>query len=258
MLYSQPLGEKVSLFVAGVQKGGTTALFSYLREHPELSSPSRKELHYFDNDTLDWESPDYTPYHNAFPDGIRRIRFDVTPSYFYWPNCAKRIHLYNSDAKFIILFRCPAERSYSHWCMEYARGYESELFSRAIRHEFDRLAKFTRNDPRRRIFSYVTRGFYGLQTARLLSFFPPQNVLWILSDDLRSAPERTLARIADFLSIRAFNSVDQRKVHARPTTAFPSLLTRADRQYIREVLSHDTEYFRYLTGLTTDSWYGGS
>jgi hypothetical protein len=38
---------KVNFLIAGTQKGGTTALDSYLREHPEICMADAKEVHFF-------------------------------------------------------------------------------------------------------------------------------------------------------------------------------------------------------------------
>ncbi|MDP8916351.1 MAG: hypothetical protein M3M95_03950 [Pseudomonadota bacterium] len=59
--------EQVSFLVAGVQKGGTTALFSYLDEHPGLNMAPEKEVHFFDDETVDWVRPDYRAFHVRFP-----------------------------------------------------------------------------------------------------------------------------------------------------------------------------------------------
>ena len=57
-----PRPDKVGFVVAGAQKGGTTALDYYLREHPELCLPQRKELHFFDTDRYFVTEPvDYGP-----------------------------------------------------------------------------------------------------------------------------------------------------------------------------------------------------
>ena len=34
--------------ILGAQKAGTTALYAYLRRHPEISGPAWKEVSYFD------------------------------------------------------------------------------------------------------------------------------------------------------------------------------------------------------------------
>ena len=49
---------RVDFLIAGVQKGGTTALHAYLSEHPGLNLAAEKELHFFDDQTVDWAHPD--------------------------------------------------------------------------------------------------------------------------------------------------------------------------------------------------------
>src|SRR6184192_1611716 len=44
--------EKLDFIVAGAQKSGTTALNYYLKRHPRIALPVKKELHFFDNDEL--------------------------------------------------------------------------------------------------------------------------------------------------------------------------------------------------------------
>ena len=54
----------VTFVIAGVQKGGTTALFDYLGDYPDLALSEVKEVHFFDDETQDWAAPDYGAYHN--------------------------------------------------------------------------------------------------------------------------------------------------------------------------------------------------
>src|SRR5262245_11552515 len=76
--------DRVSFIVAGAQKGGTSALDAYLREHPELCLPRRrKELHFFDTDANFAVEPiDYAAYHANFdPHPPQRLLGEVTPGY---------------------------------------------------------------------------------------------------------------------------------------------------------------------------------
>lgn len=74
----------VSAFCCGVQKGGTTSLHAYFREHPALLPPSRKETHSFDDESQDWAAPDYAALDAFFPgDDGSRTRFDITPTYCF-------------------------------------------------------------------------------------------------------------------------------------------------------------------------------
>ena len=112
---------RVDFAIAGVQKAGTTALFDYLSDEPELSLSHVKETHFFDDDERDWARPDYAPYHALFdaPDG--RLRGEATPIYLYWPKVLERICAYNPAMKLIVVLRDPVERAWSHWRMEFAR-----------------------------------------------------------------------------------------------------------------------------------------
>ena len=41
---------KVDFIVGGAQKGGTSALRSYLRDHPDICISDSDEVHFFDNE----------------------------------------------------------------------------------------------------------------------------------------------------------------------------------------------------------------
>ncbi|MEQ9021346.1 MAG: hypothetical protein RLN82_01130, partial [Pseudomonadales bacterium] len=59
--------QKVNFVIGGTQKGGTTALDAYFREHPEICMAEVKETHYFDTEqNFTSETPDYSKYHNYF------------------------------------------------------------------------------------------------------------------------------------------------------------------------------------------------
>ena len=38
----------------------------YLRQSPRVQMARRKEVHFFDNETLDWSAPDYASLHSEF------------------------------------------------------------------------------------------------------------------------------------------------------------------------------------------------
>ena len=149
---------KVGLFLAGVQKGGTTSLFTQLARHPQLAAPGKKETHFFDDETQQWESPDYQHFHNWFAsNGAEQMRFDATPIYSFWAPALDRIHAYNPAARLVLLFRDPVARAVSHWRMERGRGTEQLSFADAVQAEPQRLAAAVWSRAWRE-HSYVTRG----------------------------------------------------------------------------------------------------
>ncbi|ARS25798.1 hypothetical protein KC8_00620 [Sphingomonas sp. KC8] len=241
--------------MCGTQKGGTTSLHAHFVEHPELSAPQKKELHFFDNESVDWIRPDYAPLHASFSTAPGHgLRYDITPIYMFWPASLERIASYNPNARLIFLFRDPLERAWSHWSMEWARKAETLPFTEAIRQGRSRLEGIPINAPAWRVFSYLERGLYGAQVERALSLFPREQLLFLRSEDLRDQHTETLDRIARFLRITRFPDTGMKTENARPAIDYPSWATAADRALVAEFVNEDLRNFAKLTGLDTDHW----
>ena len=207
---------RVDIIVGGVQKGGTTSFHAHLAEHPDLMPPTRKEIHFFDDESVDWRAPDYGRLHAFFPDydGARKP-FDVTPIYLFWPPSFVRIRAYNPRAKLIFLFRDPIERAWSHWCMEHARGADNMPFADAIRDGRRRLDNLSPTEQPWRVYSYVERGYYAEQVLRLFNYFPREQILFLRSDDLNKRTASTLQRVSDFLGIAPFSNSEPKRERER-------------------------------------------
>lgn len=239
-----PHRPRVDFLVAGVQKGGTTALFDYLRLHPALNMAPAKEVHFFDDESVDWAAPDYGAYHAAFPDR-EGVRGEATPIYIYWPGALERIAAYNPAMRLILLFRDPVERAWSHWKMERTRT-ETEPFSWCIREGRARVAGAADGSGAHRVHSYVERGFYGAQLRRLLSIFPREQVLLLGSDSLRRDPERILGNACDFLKIPRFAEVAPIESHVGPPDDKTQMMSAADRAYLNALFEEDQQIFQSL------------
>jgi hypothetical protein len=238
---------RVSFLVAGVQKGGTSALFEYLREIPALQLPEVKEAHFFDDEEkADWSAPDYEPYHRLFvEDG--RMWGEATPIYLYWPNALERVRAYNPDMKLILLFRDPVERAWSHWKMEYAKRKETEPFAWCIREGRARMAEGAPHPGFHRVFSYVERGFYGRQLARALRLFPSNQLLVLESARLSAEPDTVLAQICAFLGVPAPEAaIRPRRVRIAHEMTYPSELTNEDVDYLRDLYRTELARFHHL------------
>lgn len=249
MVQPQPRSQRVDFIIAGVQKAGTTALFDYLSEWPELSLSHEKETHFFDDDSRDWAAPDYADYHALFdpPDG--RLRGEATPIYLYWPNCLERIRVYHPGVKLIILLRDPVQRAWSHWRMEYARGFEPNPFAWCVRQGRMRLFG---SEPWgfHRAFSYVERGFYGEQMERLYGLFPKDQVLALRAEQLETDPSAALESVRRFLGLRAAGArVEPRRVHVGREMDYGSQLTAADEGFLRGLYAKDQARLAALTGI---------
>lgn len=237
----------VNFIVIGVQKAGTTALYDYLADDPAIGLSRVKEVHFFDDESVDWSAPDYAPYHAQFSSDGPVIRGEATPIYLYWPRSLERIAAYNPQVRLIVMLRDPVGRAWSHWRMEYSRGVETHPFSWCIRQGRQRLLKCEPWGVHRE-FSYVERGFYGEQIARLFELFPREQVLILRADDLRADPGGSLARVGDFLSLPRRGPVEHRDVHVGQEVGED--LAPEDVAFLREIYARDMARLKRLTGVT--------
>jgi len=125
-----------SAIVLGTQKGGTTALFKYLSQHPQIVPSKQKELNFFDSDAAYAKGIGF--YHRYFeratPWRRGQITMDVTPAYLAAADrTAPRIHAYDPAVRLVALLRDPTVRAYSAWQM-YRKRYRRDprWFSRYL------------------------------------------------------------------------------------------------------------------------------
>jgi len=191
----------VNFVIGGTQKGGTSALDAFLRQHPQICMPeSRKELHFFDREENFRGAPDYAKYHAQFRPGPEHTVFgEASPIYMYWNAAPYRIWSYNRDMKWILILRNPVERAFSAWNMEVQRGNDHLPFAEAIGQETLRCREAL--PLQHRIFSYLDRGFYAAQVRRLFHIFGRDRCLVLLNEDLRAGHRKTLVRVFEFLQV---------------------------------------------------------
>jgi Sulfotransferase domain/SEC-C motif len=243
----------VDFVVAGTQKGGTSALDTYLREHPQVCVPRTiKETHYFDDETIfaAGDAGDAAAYHRHFaPRAAHRIVGEATPIYMYWEPVAARIHAYNPAMKFIVLLRHPAARAHSQWNMESRRGNEPLSFEDAIRAEKARLAAAPRGQVRN--WSYVDRGYYSRQLERLWQRFPRESTLVLKSESFQRDPAPALATIAAFLGVDPFPRSTPREVFSAP---YAQPMGDAAASMLRDAYAAEIDALESLLGWDLADW----
>lgn len=243
----------VEVVIGGVQKCGTTALHSYLKRHPQITEGFKKELHFFDDPSVDWSKPDYASYEAMFPErSVGQLRLEASPSYIYLPHCLERLMNYNPNVRLIFIFRDPIERAWSHWAGTTLRGFEDLDFDEAVRVERERLAAYDADDIGYKRYAYIGRGFYGYQLERALNLFPREQLLCLSSDSLKTDPDFVLDRVADYLGIEPFVATTPILANKGPGKRLT--MAQATRRYICETLRDDIRRFSELSGLETRHW----
>lgn len=112
------------LIIAGVAKAGTTSLFTYLSQHPQICPSDVKETRYFDplrfGEALQ-PIEAYTAHFRHCQD--ESYTLEGTPSYFYGGRAvAVAISRARPDTRVLLSLRSPADRCWSYFRFEKSRA----------------------------------------------------------------------------------------------------------------------------------------
>jgi hypothetical protein len=200
--------------VVGAAKSGTTSLHYYLKQHPALFLPERKEPWFFSfvGHPPEYVSPSDLPgvvhdvarYSELFADSRDGQQLgEASPSYLYTHETAIRNirRLYGEKVaalRFIIILRNPVDRAWSQY-WTFGRILKETLpFDEAVREEIIRR----RLKGKWNIFyDYLGFGRYHDQVKAYLDAFGPERVIVFLFEDLRKSPRAVCERIFRFLGV---------------------------------------------------------
>jgi hypothetical protein len=205
---------KPNVFCLGMPKCGTTSLYNYLSQHPDVFVSSKKELHYFSRDEimdkmygpgdsyiLDGCPKTLDEYLNCFNcKDTHRVLLDVSPSYMTNIKSLHKIKNFVDGAKLIIILRNPVDKVFSQYAHLVREGREKESFHDALCLEHERESLGYSD-----MWLYKKGGFYSTYVCELLSIFDSNNVMIVFQEDLLSRTSDTLIKICSFLNIERFN-----------------------------------------------------
>lgn len=245
--------KRIDFMIAGVQKGGTTSLDAYLRQHPGIAMAKKKEVHFFDKrPPTGIAALDYWIYHRQFDFARQREGAklgEATPILTWWTGSMERLWAYNPDIKVIMLLRDPVERAWSHFRMDRRLAREGETFSNAIRTERERARRALPRQDRER--SQVSRGFYAHQVRNLKRLFPDEQLLFLRSEDLSASAQPVLDKVTDFLGVDRFAFTEEPR-HNSATDS--EQMTPEDRALLEETFRLDAQETRRLLGWAQGPW----
>lgn len=203
-LSETPAGRRPTFLVVGVPKAGTTTLYHYLREHPEVFMSPAKEPTYFvprKSRVATWEA-----YLALFADaGDAKAIGEATPRYFHDPEAMERIAQALPDVQVVVLLRQPVERALSHYLMltNNRTALTPEPFSAFFRRHLAEAPGWEHGTPSERPRSErsIAMSFYASALERWFERFGRDRVAVFLQDDLRASPERMMAELYGFLGV---------------------------------------------------------
>jgi hypothetical protein len=189
-----------NFLIIGAMKSGTTALYYYLEQHPEIYMSPVKEPNFFSSQEQENAADAVTnigTYQHLFRGGSgKKALGEASHSYLYEPRAAAEIKRYVPEAKLIAILRNPIDRAYSHFLHMVRTGMEPlDDFAQALREEEVRIYK------ERTFQDYIGRGLYYQQLKRYFGTFPQEQVRVYLYEDLSGAPISTVQDAFRFLKV---------------------------------------------------------
>lgn len=192
--------------IVGAPKCGTTALYEYLAQHPDVFVPHAKELHFFGTDLvlpgMEISEQDYL---NLFTGAGNQQRIGHASGwYLFSTEAANEISQFNPAIKIIIMLRNPLEMIYSLHSQRLYSGTEHlEDFQQAIEAEADR-----RTGVRPPNYSWIRRGLFYLEVAkyseqvkRYLDIFGWDKTKVIIFEDFQKNPREIYREVCEFLTV---------------------------------------------------------
>jgi hypothetical protein len=199
-----------NFLVIGAAKSGTTSLYRYLKQHPQVYMSPVKEPHFFThegerpnfrgpgdewmNTTFVYRLGDYRKLFAGVSD--EKAIGEASTWYLGNPKAPDRIRHYIPEAKLIAILRNPVDRAYSAYLHLVRIGQEWLDFARALREEEARI-KANWNG----IWHYKRGGFYYLRLKRYYDTFGREQIRVYLYEDLKEDPVGTTQSIFRFLEV---------------------------------------------------------
>ncbi|MGA7409690.1 MAG: sulfotransferase [Bryobacteraceae bacterium] len=232
----QPTSHLPNFFLVGAPKTGTTSLYHYLKQHPEIYlSPvkepcffasemradtfsrefassmrlsSRNLLRYLDG-PMSGPNPggivtDWNHYLKLFKNvSAEKAIGEASVCYLWSPSAAGNIHTQIPDAKIVVILRDPVERAFSQY-LQYA---VSGLLTRSFRQHIELCLRNSAPTfgPLRPFLEY---GLYYDQVKRYLDFFPREHMRIYLYEEAWRRPPQLLADLFGFLGVDSSVEVD--------------------------------------------------
>ncbi len=208
------MGRMPNFLIIGAAKAGTTALYYYLKQHPQIFMSPVKEPNFF---ALEGQKPNF----RGPGDGEAINRFSITdieayqalfegaenalavgeasPLYLYSPDAPKRIRRHIPNAKLIAILRNPVDRAYSAFLHLLRDGREPHTdFRKALLEEERRIQEHWEH-----IWHYKAVGFYYIQLMRYYDLFDRDQIRIYLYEDLKEKPIELSRDVFRFLGVNA-------------------------------------------------------
>ena len=206
------MGRMPNFLIIGAARTGTTSLYEYMRQHPDIWFSPVKEPMFFalEGARPDFRGPgddreinrksvtDLAAYQALFAGASsKKAVGEASANYLYSERAAERIRHYIPEARMIAVLRNPVERAYPSF-LYMIRDQREPLrdFAQALEQEDKRIA-----EHREHIWHYAHMGFYGKQLQRYYALFGKNRIRVYLNEEMKKDAPGLLKDVFGFLEV---------------------------------------------------------
>ena len=212
---------RTNLILLGTQKAGTTSLYSWIIQHPNITGnmvikdipvymdevnrklePSELDDMYKNDKTYDYYFHGWVHYISNLDEFFKY--FEVT-----------------RNKKFIIVLRDPVERAISNFNYSRSLGFEnSNSFLQTLKSHNE--GKNNLDFNLKGYLSYIDNSLYSENIGKILKHVSKENLLVLWFNDLENQPQETISSVFKFLNLKK-TSVDLKKENITRELKYPIL-----------------------------------
>jgi hypothetical protein len=239
-----PVMREPNFFIVGAPKAGTTSLYHYLDQHPDIYMSPLKEPCYFSfemrpenfqaslrDDVVRVERDVLKYLHgpmdrkrssgivSAWPDYLRLFAAATTQqavgeasvTYLWSKTAATAIAARIPRARIVMVLRSPAERAFSQYLQNVSDGHTSQPFRAYVRESLRNSGEgLGIHEP------FLEMGFYADQVQRYLDHFPREQIGIWLYEAAKTRPREFMQDVLEFLEVDSTFTPDTSKRYHEP------------------------------------------
>ncbi len=226
---------QLHLVVAGAQKAGTTSLFHYLSQHPDLCAHAQQEMTVFVNHK-EYGSGYEQAFDKYFPDtNEQRLLLAKHVMLMNSDVGLKRLHHHNPEAHLVLVLRDPVDRAYSAYWYGRRMGWEShDSFESAL--EAEKAMRPDAQQEKSQIWydrNYYDNGIYLSHIKRILNYYPRKQLHIWLYEDIVNRPTEICANLFEIAGLDTSFVPDTARRHNASAAPRSRLLARAFAKFLR-------------------------
>jgi hypothetical protein len=234
------MSARPNTFIVGQPKSGTSALYAFLKDHPEVCVGATKEPQYFNTDLnsqyfhLARLERNESNYLKLFAHcASQKVIMEASTAYLYSRVAARAIHAFDPAARIIMVLREPVDFLFTYH-MQLQRNsctFETEpdfLKAMALEAERRQGRQIPGNCFDASFLYYRARAAYTEQVRRFLEVFPREQVLILLHDEFKADNEKVYDQVVAFLGLDSSWRPQFRVVNQKVGVRFRALKQASD------------------------------